>query len=379
MTNIFIRTRLIIWDACLGVDFIFSATLHLLWSALGMTVNPLFYSFQLLNIIWISKTCGHVIASITKNYDQLLYTLLLCLFLIYIFTNAVVQSFPSNFDDDFAAIKCDVLMNCFSDIINQGFRQGGGIGDMMAIQSHEHKQYWSLQAVQLLFFFVINVIFLNIIFGVIIDTFAALREENNERDEDMLNICYVCGSSRTDFSAESKDFDYHLLKQHDLWTYVYFLYYIVRQGSLNLNGLEQYTYDNYLKLETEWLPIANTAYLDKTEDNLIGEIGEDISQIRKWLKKFDAELTKDKKKNNVERPLIGMKKKELHKRVIPYIDENLSQGIITIKKNDRPEKPKAQPLSSKDEVQNYKDDKSLPKLSPIIARKEALQQISPEK
>jgi len=119
----------------------------------------------------------------------------------------MVQNYASHINEDFQAIGCHRLVDCFIDLFNQGFRQGGGIGDIMDFLSHSDKDYWGAFIYQMLFFFIINVIFLNIIFGVIINTFAELREEAKEREEDENHICYVCGLSRKDFSAESKDFD----------------------------------------------------------------------------------------------------------------------------------------------------------------------------
>ena len=45
----------------------------------------------------------------------------------------------------------------------------------------------------LLFFFIVIIIILNLIFGVIIDTFADLRSEKQQKDEILRNTCFVCG------------------------------------------------------------------------------------------------------------------------------------------------------------------------------------------
>ena len=39
-------------------------------------------------------------------------------------------------------------------------------------------------------------ILLNVIFGIIIDTFAELREKSSMQYEDMKNVCYICGLKR---------------------------------------------------------------------------------------------------------------------------------------------------------------------------------------
>lgn len=47
----------------------------------------------------------------------------------------------------------------------------------------------------LLFFFVVIIIVLNLIFGVIIDTFADLRSEKQNKEEILKNTCFICGMS----------------------------------------------------------------------------------------------------------------------------------------------------------------------------------------
>ena len=45
-------------------------------------------------------------------------------------------------------------------------------------------------------FIIINVIFMNIIFGIIIDTFAELRDKNTKREQDIENVCFICSLDR---------------------------------------------------------------------------------------------------------------------------------------------------------------------------------------
>lgn len=48
----------------------------------------------------------------------------------------------------------------------------------------------------LLFFFVVIIIVLNLIFGVIIDTFADLRSEKQGKEEILKTSCFICGVYR---------------------------------------------------------------------------------------------------------------------------------------------------------------------------------------
>jgi hypothetical protein len=46
----------------------------------------------------------------------------------------------------------------------------------------------------MLFFFIVIIIVLNLIFGVIIDTFADLRSEKQQKEEIIKNSCFICGN-----------------------------------------------------------------------------------------------------------------------------------------------------------------------------------------
>jgi inositol 1,4,5-triphosphate receptor type 1 len=68
--------------------------------------------------------------------------------------------------------------------VNLGLRNGGGIGDSLKITMYiDNKSAYlpKVVLVNILFFLIINLVFLNIIFGIIIDTFGELRDGIFER------------------------------------------------------------------------------------------------------------------------------------------------------------------------------------------------------
>jgi hypothetical protein len=64
-------------------------------------------------------------------------------------------------------------------MIDVGLRAGGGIGDSMSILQYDHPNYLSKFAFTVSFYILVNVIALNIVFGIIIDTFAELRDKQS--------------------------------------------------------------------------------------------------------------------------------------------------------------------------------------------------------
>jgi inositol 1,4,5-triphosphate receptor type 1 len=53
----------------------------------------------------------------------------------------------------------------------------------------------------LLFFFIVIIIVLNLIFGVIIDTFADLRSEKQQKELILKNTCFICGEYNVSFTV----------------------------------------------------------------------------------------------------------------------------------------------------------------------------------
>lgn len=113
---------------------------------------------------------------------------------------------------------CETLLMCIVTVLNHGLRNGGGVGDVLRKPSktvrrptstckHTRVQTmyksWSFFTVQeplfparvvydLLFYFVVIIIVLNLIFGVIIDTFADLRSEKQKKEEVLKTTCFIC-------------------------------------------------------------------------------------------------------------------------------------------------------------------------------------------
>jgi hypothetical protein len=99
--------------------------------------------------------------------------------------------YRNNFNEDsvFKLDYCKTAVSCFLYIISWGLRMGGGIGDIMVSldlygENSQISNWVGKWIIEISFFMLINVISLNIIFGIIIDTFADLRDKESERVHD---------------------------------------------------------------------------------------------------------------------------------------------------------------------------------------------------
>ena len=69
-----------------------------------------------------------------------------------------------------------------------------------------------------LFYILIGVVLLNIVFGIIIDTFGELRSQKDLRGQSMLKMCFVCGMDKAKIDSETrKGFQHHVNHDHNIW------------------------------------------------------------------------------------------------------------------------------------------------------------------
>jgi hypothetical protein len=155
-------------------------TLHIVFSVLGMEVAFIALALNLMLVVNISKTAKFVLTAILLHIDQLVLTLILAIFIIFTYSVLLGNNLADHLSSSSTA--CNNLVNCFFYTVNLGLRNGGGIGDSMNTVDL-NKKMGERTLFDITFFMLINVISLNIIFGIIIDTFSQLRDSQNERSK----------------------------------------------------------------------------------------------------------------------------------------------------------------------------------------------------
>mmetsp|Transcript_2988 Transcript_2988/g.401 ORF Transcript_2988/g.401 Transcript_2988/m.401 type:complete len:108 (+) Transcript_2988:126-449(+) len=100
---------------------------------------------------------------------------LVCIYIFSVFGYRYFADFYDHTMDIDFVTYCESLFDCFLSTFNNGIRYGGGIGEALHPPLKESGLYWQRMVFDILFFVVIVLMLLNIIFGIIIDTFAELR------------------------------------------------------------------------------------------------------------------------------------------------------------------------------------------------------------
>lgn len=201
-------------------------------------------------------------------------TAMLGIIIIYIYSAiAFIFLFDTFYDDQVHAgllnrkgdSICQSMMHCFLSTINYGLRGGGGIGEFLPTQTavKENEQGFYFRSIyDLTFFLLVITILLNIIFGIIIDTFAQLRDEKTQTEEDMKNICFICNLDRQVFERDTVEgFEYHTNNDHDVWQYLNFIIHLKSIDSTDLNGTESYILELFEKEDISWFPMQKSQRL----------------------------------------------------------------------------------------------------------------------
>ncbi|XP_071082812.1 inositol 1,4,5-trisphosphate-gated calcium channel ITPR1-like isoform X3 [Haliotis cracherodii] len=294
-------------------EFIYHV-IYLLLSVLGLCVHEFFYSLLLLDVVYREETLLNVIKSVTRNGRSIVLTAVLAVILIYLFSIIAFIFFRDDFlmevdpltADDTPQLEdvnatvpestcsagdknctptgsivsqliqagkdtlsgagagdmeeegkqrtCDTLIMCIVTSLNEGLRNGGGIGDVLRKPSSKEPLFVARIVYDLLFFFIVIIIVLNLIFGVIIDTFADLRSEKQTKEEVIKNTCFICGLERGEFDNRSTSFEEHIRSEHNMWHYLFFIVLVKVKDPTEFTGPESYVYDMIKDKNLDWFP-----------------------------------------------------------------------------------------------------------------------------
>jgi hypothetical protein len=235
---------------------------------------PIAYSILLLDVVYRFPTLRSILDSVVAKGKQLLLTAMLGLIILYIyaFWGFTVDT-DMYFDDtigDYGEDQCQSLWMCFLTTVNRGLRPTGGIYDVMEIVPYDKlSKYYTMFLFSLSFFLVVNIILLNIVFGIIIDTFAQLRDQRNAIEKDMKTKCLICNLDRNKFDNSSR-FRKHITEDHNVWQYVYFIVYLQGKDDTEYNGIESYCSEMIAAQEISWIPQHQALCLrnsEKAEEN----------------------------------------------------------------------------------------------------------------
>ena len=231
---------------------------------LGLLVSPLFFSFQLLDMVNKSKDLQQVFRAVTLNGRSILVTALFGAVIIWIYAIVgyafaqdlfLADDYPNDDID-----MCTTLFNCWISALSNGLREGD-IGHIMEPRPADDSRHWFLVVYQFSYYLIVITVLLNVIFGIIIDTFGELRTRQAAKRRHMESVCFICGVDRFTFDTQGAGFERHIKSDHNMWAYLYMLVHVREKDRTEYNGWEQYVADKMENLDTSFFPRNNAVVL----------------------------------------------------------------------------------------------------------------------
>lgn len=162
----------------------------------GIIVHPFFYSVLLTEIVIKFKMLQSVINAVWQPRRQLVYTFMLFWIVIYLFAIWAYEYKYYYFESNHLTHLYHYLFRVY-DIT---FKYDSGIGGYF-----EETKIIPYNGVifDALFNLIVVMVMLDVVSGIIIDTFGALRLNYEERIMDMNNRCFICGINKEEFDRLS--------------------------------------------------------------------------------------------------------------------------------------------------------------------------------
>ncbi|XP_016122882.1 inositol 1,4,5-trisphosphate receptor type 1 [Sinocyclocheilus grahami] len=338
----------------MDVEFLYHL-LYLIICSLGVFVHVFFYSLLLFDLIYREETLLNVIKSVTRNGRSIVLTAVLALILVYLFSivgyiifkddfiltvdrisNKTLEQSASKMGEFLAGAvcrkeencstetmmdavgvqstavviedkerTCDSLLMCIVTVLSHGLRSGGGVGDVLRKPSKEEPLFAARVIYDLLFFFMVIIIVLNLIFGVIIDTFADLRSEKQKKEEVLKTTCFICGLERDKFDNKTVTFEEHIKVEHNMWHYLFFIVLVKVKDSTEFTGPESYVAEMIRELNLDWFPRMRAMSLVSSdaegEQNEIRNLQEKLESTMKLVSNLSGQLTELKEQMTEQR------------------------------------------------------------------------------
>ena len=221
---------------------------------------PSFLSFQLFILFTISSTMKSVLDAIQNRYKQFLSTGFLLIILILFY--AAITLYFFNMNDD-GTYLCQSYIECFLYLFNNGMRAGGLPFEM---KIEEQPGFYTEFFYSWIFYFLIILIILNIVNGIIVDTFQEIRENNNTLYEEKKNTCFICQLNRTLFESNGISFDEHVLKEHNILYYFCYLFKLHKTDAHDLNSVDFQVYNSINNSKVNFFPIDRANGIQKEND-----------------------------------------------------------------------------------------------------------------
>eukprot|EP00164_Ancoracysta_twista_P006354 GFYU01008836.1.p1 GENE.GFYU01008836.1~~GFYU01008836.1.p1 ORF type:complete len:724 (+),score=269.99 GFYU01008836.1:307-2172(+) len=261
---------------------------------------PFAFAFHLFAAVQNIGMVRAVQQAVTGNYQSLGATLLLAFMIIYVYTLVGFQFYRGHYEFGDGPAFCHHLLQCVATHLDYGFR-----GAPTWIDMEEMELTVGQWVMDVTYNLVVILIMVAIVSGIIIDSFGAKRDERLEREDETLNKCFICNIERETFDRYiTNGFQEHVKEDHNMWSYVFWMYTISTKKEDDHTGQEAYVAEEMASKSTAFFPNLKAKVLEghleeeelaaikKSVENLDFKLGRSMNALQDYIADLQRQISK---------------------------------------------------------------------------------------
>jgi F0F1-type ATP synthase assembly protein I len=286
----------------------------------------------------------NVIKAVWMAKYLLTATIALILIAIYFFAVFSVLILKSDYDKTLSG-SCENAWFWSVTIFDSWYKADGTIGGWLGEEapSLSSNDEYNTDGVRIIsdfvFNFIIGILLLEIFSGILTDTFAKIRSEQEELNSIQESRCFVCDKESKEFA----DFKFHTQYEHNLWDYIIYLFTLMHskdtkyQELIEKEGKGEYLKEEMIQLYYEGdgkyqfkreVHVEGMEYLEAIIDKKVLLDNSD-DYVRAWLAHYELARSGKVKSLEIKRylswlsfNLTSMEETRIERKIKSDLEEN---------------------------------------------------------
>jgi len=268
----------------LFVDTITNSNFVLHWVMVLIIASAVYgyvflYCMILLDFITMSVHAQNTVRSVAIPFQPLLNVAMMFIITIFIFgifalvrighTHPLLDGRPSVNDDD-SVIPCNSAWTCLGVVFYGGLISTDISSVLSGVEPGVNPpgapSFTSRFFYDLFFFIVVGCLLFNMVTGIIVDTFSALREEADEIERLKTEETFISGITSDHLEGTDIDIMDVQNEQQELWNYMHYTVYLLNpkhKDPLEYDGMEMYVADCIQNQDNSWFPHKTCRLLEQ--------------------------------------------------------------------------------------------------------------------
>jgi hypothetical protein len=259
---------------------------YTLLSFAGCFWHPFCFAFHLTEVLLHVRLVRYVFNAVKNNIGQVSVTLALGMLLIYLFAMLGWSRWPGEYGNDVVQnFEQFSLLEWVGQHLDYGVRtapvfrdQSSGVDDKLA-----------RLIFNMVYYFVVVLVFSSIIRGIIIDSFAQMRIHAKEVMHDTHHFCFICAVERDTLEHKGEGFRRHVKRSHNCWHYLFYKIHLSQKDVMEYTGPESYVAELLRTNDIAFFPIKRALCLEGVHaDVKLADIMDRVEGVEDLLASFES-------------------------------------------------------------------------------------------